>query len=171
MAEPGANPPVGASFRNEDFARVFEEIGDLLELGDDNAFRVLAYRNAARELRGTGYDIPALLAAGEPLPKMPGIGSDLEAKLREIFATGTAAMLERLRRSYPPGITELLRLPGIGPKRVRLFHQRLGVGSLAELEQAVRAGRLRDLGGFGAKSEQKILQAIETVKSSHARRP
>jgi DNA polymerase (family 10) len=171
MAEPGANPPVGASLRNEDFARVFEEIGDLLELGDDNAFRVLAYRNAARELRGTGYDIPALLAAGEPLPKMPGIGTDLEAKLREIFATGTAAMLERLRRSYPPGITELLRLPGIGPKRVRLFHQRLGVGSLAELEQAVRAGRLRDLGGFGAKSEQKILQAIETVKSSHARRP
>jgi hypothetical protein len=171
MAEPGANPPLGASLRNEDFARVLEEIADLLELGDGNAFRVLAYRNAARELRGTGYDIPALLAAGEPLPKMPGIGADLEAKLREIFATGTSATLEKLRKAYPPGITELLRLPGIGPKRVRLFHQRLGVGSLAELEQAVRAGRLRTLGGFGAKSEQRILDAIETVKSFHARRP
>jgi len=171
MPEPGAHPPVGASLTNEDFARVFAEIADLLELGDDNAFRVLAYRNAARELSGTGYDIPALLAAGEPLPKMPGIGADLEAKLREIFATGTSGTLEKLRRAYPPGITELLRLPGVGPKRVRLFHRRLGVGSLAELEQAVRAGRLRALGGFGAKTEQRILDAIETVKSSHARRP
>ena len=171
MAEPGANPPSGASPSNEDFARVFEEIADLLELGDGNAFRVLAYRNAARELRGTGYDVPALLRAGEPLPKMPGIGADLEAKLREIFATGTAAMLDKLRKAYPPGITDLLRLPGIGPKRVRLFHDKLGVGSLAELEHAVRTGRLRDLGGFGAKSEQRILAAIETVKSSHARRP
>jgi DNA polymerase (family 10) len=171
MAEPGPDRPVGASLKNEDFARVLEEIADLLELGEDNAFRVLAYRNAARELRGTGYDVAAMLAAGEPLPKMPGIGTDLEAKLREIFATGTAAMLERLRQAYPPGIGELLRLPGVGPKRVRLFHRELGVGSLDELEQAVRAGRLRDLGGFGAKSEQKILQAIETVKFSHARRP
>lgn len=156
--------------KNEDFARVFEEIADLLELREENAFRVLAYRNAGRELRGTGYDVAALLAAGEPLPKMPGIGADLEAKLREIFASGTSATLQKLRSAYPPGITELLRLPGVGPKRVRLFHGRLGVGSLAELEQAVRAGRLRDLAGFGPKSEQKILHAIETVKSSNARR-
>ena len=156
--------------KNEDFARVFEEIADLLELREENAFRVLAYRNAGRELRGTGYDVAALLAAGEPLPKMPGIGDDLEAKLREIFASGTSATLQKLRSAYPPGITELLRLPGVGPKRVRLFHGRLGVGSLAELEQAVRAGRLRDLSGFGPKSEQKILDAIETVKSSNARR-
>ncbi|MGH8668185.1 MAG: helix-hairpin-helix domain-containing protein [Burkholderiales bacterium] len=170
MAEPGADPPVGTSLKNEDFARVLEEIGDLLELRGDNAFRVLAYRNAARELRGTGYDIPGLLAAGEPLPKMPGIGADLEAKLREIFATGTSATLQKLRQAYPSGITDLLRLPGIGPKRVRLFYERLGVGSLADLEAAVRAGRLRALGGFGAKSEQRILEAIETVKSSHARR-
>ena len=89
MPEPGASPPFGASLKNEDFARVLEEIADLLELSDGNAFRVLAYRNAARELRGTGHDVAALLAAGETLPKMPGIGADLEAKLREIFATGT----------------------------------------------------------------------------------
>lgn len=170
MAEPGAAAPFGTSLKNEDFARVFEQIADLLELREENAFRVLAYRNAARELRGTGYDIPALLAAGEALPKMPGIGTDLQAKVHEIFATGTAAMLQKLRQEYPPGITDLLRLPGIGPKRVRLFYDRLGVGSLAELEAAVRAGRLRALGGFGAKSEQKILGAIETVKSADARR-
>ena len=155
---------------NEDIARVFGEIADLLELGDGNTYRVLAYRNAERELRSTGYDIPALLDAGEPLPKMPGVGAELSAKIREINDTGTSKTLEKLRKDYPAGILELLRLPGVGPKRVRLFYRELGVGSLDELERAVRSGRLRRLGGFGAKSEQRLLEAIMTVKSSHARR-
>jgi DNA polymerase (family X) len=156
--------------KNEDLARVFGEIADFLELKDENTYRVLAYRNAERELRSTGYDLAALLAAGEPLPKMPGIGPELSAKIREIYDTGTSKTLERLRKDYPPGILDLLRLPGVGPKRVRLFYEKLGVGSLEELERAVRAGRLRALGGFGAKSEQRLLQAILTVKSAHATR-
>lgn len=155
---------------NEDIARVFGEIADLLELGDENTYRVIAYRNAQRELASTGYDIPALLAAGEPLPRMPGIGPELSAKIREIWATGTSKTLEKLRKDYPPGILDLLRLPGVGPKRVRLFYGKLGIGSLEELERAVRSGRLRSLGGFGAKSEQKLLEAIETVKSGHGKR-
>jgi DNA polymerase (family 10) len=155
---------------NEDIARVFGEIADLLELGDENAYRVLAYRNAERELRSTGYDIPALLAAGEPLPRMPGIGPELSAKILEIHGTGTSKTLQKLRRDYPAGILDLLRLPGVGPKRVRLFYRQLGVGSLEELERAVRSGRLRSLGGFGAKSEQRLLEAILTVKSGHAKR-
>jgi DNA polymerase (family 10) len=157
--------------KNEDIARVFGEIADFLELGDDNVYRVIAYRNAERELRSTGYDIPALLAAGEELPKMLGIGPELSAKIHEIYRTGTSRTLEKLRKDYPAGILDLLRLPGIGPKRVRLFYQKLGVGSLDELERAVRTGRLRALGGFGAKSEQKILEAIQTVKSGHAGSP
>jgi DNA polymerase (family X) len=157
--------------KNEDIARVFGEIADLLELGDDNTYRVIAYRNAERELRSTGYDIPALLAAGEPLPKMPGIGEELSNKIREIHDTGTSRTLEKLRKDYPAGILDLLRLPGVGPKRVRLFYTRLGVGSLEDLERAIRSGRLRSLGGFGAKSEQRLLEAIQTVKSRHARRP
>lgn len=156
--------------KNEDIARVFGEIADLLELGDDNAYRVIAYRNAERELRSTGYDIPALIGADEELPKMPGIGPELSAKIREICQTGTSKTLEKLRKDYPAGILDLLRLPGVGPKRVRLFYQKLGVGSLEELERAIRAGRLRSLGGFGAKSEQRILEAIMIVKSGHARR-
>jgi DNA polymerase (family X) len=156
--------------KNEDLARVFGEIADFLELADENTYRVIAYRNAERELRSTGYDLPALLAAGEPLPKMPGIGAELSAKIREIFDTGTSKTLEKLRKDYPPGILDLLRLPGVGPKRVRLFYDKLGVGSLDELERAVRTGRLRALGGFGAKSEQRLLEAILIVKSAHARR-
>jgi DNA polymerase (family 10) len=157
--------------KNEALARVFEEIADLLELREENAYRVIAYRNAVRELRSTGYDLPALLAAGEPLPKMPGIGAELTAKIREILATGTSATLERLKSEYPPGITGLLRLPGVGPKRVRLFYEKLGVGSVEALEDAIRAGRLRQLPGFGPKSEQRIVEAIQKVKSAHARRP
>lgn len=156
--------------KNEDIARVFGEIADLLELGDENTYRVIAYRNAERELSSTGYDIPALLAAGEPLPRMPGIGPELSAKIREICETGTSKTLEKLRKDYPAGILELLRLPGVGPKRVRLFYGKLGIGSLDELERAVRAGRLRTLGGFGPKSEQKLLEAIQTVKSGYAKR-
>jgi DNA polymerase (family X) len=156
--------------KNEALARVFGEIADFLELADENTYRVIAYRNAERELRSTGYDLPALLAAGEPLPKMPGIGPELSAKIREIFDTGTSKTLEKLRKDYPPGILDLLRLPGVGPKRVRLFYDKLGVGSLDELERAVRTGRLRALGGFGAKSEQRLLEAILIVKSAHARR-
>jgi len=156
--------------KNEDIARVLGEIADLLDLKEENTYRVLAYRNAERELRSTGYDIPALLAAGEPLPKMPGIGAELSAKIREICETGTSRTLEKLRKDYPPGILDLLRLPGVGPKRVRLFYEKLGVGSLEELERAIRSGRLRALGGFGAKSEQRLLQAILTVKSVHASR-
>jgi DNA polymerase (family 10) len=155
--------------KNEDIARVFGEIADFLALKDEASFRVLAYRNAERELRSTGYDIPALLAAGEALPKMPGIGAELTAKIREICATGTSQTLERLRKEYPPGILDLLRLPGVGPKRVRLFYEKLGVGSLEELERAVRGGRLRSLGGFGAESEQRLLEALLAVKSGHAR--
>ena len=155
---------------NEDIARVFGEIADLLELGDENTYRVLAYRNAERELRSTGYDLPALLAAGEALPRMPGIAPELSAKIREIHDTGTSKTLEKLRKDYPAGVLELLRLPGVGPKRVRLFYRELGVGSLEELERAVRSGRLRTLGGFGAKSEQRLLESIMTVKSGHARR-
>lgn len=155
---------------NDDIARVFGEIADFLELADGNGYRVLAYRNAERELRSTGYDVPALLAAGEALPKMPGIGPELSAKIREICETGTSKTLEKLRKDYPAGILELLRLPGVGPRRVRLFYGKLGIGSLDELERAVRSGRLRSLGGFGAKSEQRLLEAILTVKSAHARR-
>lgn len=166
---PERDGSVGAA-SNADIARVFGEIADLLELGDENTYRVLAYRNAERELRSTGYDIPALIKAGEPLPRMPGIGAELSAKIREICETGTSKALEKLRKDYPAGILELLRLPGVGPKRVRLFYRELGVGSLEELERAVRSGRLRSLGGFGPRSEQRLLEAIMTVKSTHGGR-
>ena len=129
---------------NADIAAVFEEIADLLELGDENPFRIRAYRNAARVVGGLSLDLAARLAEGGELPKLPGIGEDLAGKIHEIAATGTCKLLEKLRGRFPAGITELLRLPGVGPKRVRALHE-AKIDSLEDLRRAARAGRLPKL--------------------------
>jgi len=145
---------------NADIARVFEEIADLLELESGNPFRVRAYRNAARLVGGLRLDIAAQLAEGRALPKLPGIGDDLSAKLREIAASGTCKLREQLRRRAPAGITELLRVPGLGPKKVQALYRELDVHTPQQLHRAALDGRLRGLHGFGAKTEQKLLEAV-----------
>jgi DNA polymerase (family 10) len=152
-----------ASFpvRNVDIARAFEEIAALLELGDENPFRVRAYRNAASEIETLSFDIASQLAKGEELPKIYGVGEDLTAKIREIAQTRRCRFLEELRGRFPPGITELLTLPGLGPKRVRVLYEKLGIGSAADLQRAARQGRVRELEGFGEKSEKRILDLVE----------
>jgi DNA polymerase (family 10) len=146
---------------NADIARAFEESAALLELADENPFKVRAYRNAAQEIEALSFDIASRLAKGEELPKIYGVGEDLAAKIREIVQTGRCRFLEELRGRFPPGITELLTLPGLGPKRVRVLYQKLGVGSLADLRRAALEGRVRELEGFGEKSEKKILDVME----------
>ena len=145
---------------NADIAAVFEEIADLLELGDENPFRIRAYRNAARVVGGLSLDLAATLAAGKDLPKLPGIGKDLDGKIHEIAKTGTCKLLEKLRRRFPAGITELLRLPGVGPKRVRALHE-AKIDSLEDLRRAARAGKLPKLSGFGEKTAQRISDSAQ----------
>jgi DNA polymerase (family 10) len=146
---------------NADIAAAFEEIADLLELGDDNPFRIRAYRNAARVVGGLSLDLAARLAEGGELPKLPGIGEDLSGKIHEIAASGSCKLLEKLRGRFPAGITELLRLPGVGPKRVRALHE-AKIDSLEDLRRAARAGRLPALPGFGEKTAQRITDAAQT---------
>jgi DNA polymerase (family 10) len=143
---------------NADIARCFDEIADLLELGDENPFRVRAYRNAARVVGELGVDIAQTLAEGHELPKLPGIGEDLAGKMGEIAASGSCKLLAQLRKKFPAGITELLTLPGLGPKRVRALYQKR-IASLADLERACREGRLQGIAGFGEKTQQRILEA------------
>jgi DNA polymerase (family 10) len=145
---------------NADIAAAFEEIADLLELGDENPFRIRAYRNAARVVGGLSLDLAARLAEGGELPKLPGIGEDLSAKIGEIAATGTCKLLEKLRGRFPAGITELLRLPGVGPKRVRALHE-AKIDSLEDLRRAARAGKLPRLPGFGEKTAQRMQDAAQ----------
>jgi len=144
---------------NADIARIFEEIAELLELEDANPFRVRAYRNAARVVGEQRFDIAERLAQERDLPKLPGIGEDLSVKIKEIAATGSCALRERLAGRAPAGITELLHLPGLGPKRVRALNSELDVHSLAQLVRAAKDGRLRAVAGFGAKTEKRLLDA------------
>jgi DNA polymerase (family 10) len=154
---------------NADIARVFEEIADLLELESGNPFRVRAYRNAARMIAGLRLDLAAELAQGKALPKLPGIGADLGGKIAEIAASGSCRLREQLRKRAPAGITELLRIPGLGPKRVQALYRELDVHTPAQLQRAAQDGRLRELPGFGARTENKLLQAAQ-AHLSKARR-
>ncbi len=146
---------------NADMARIFEEIADLLELEEQNPFRVRAYRNAARIVGGQRSAIATELERGRALPKLPGIGKDLSDKMREIAATGDCKLHRQLKKRLPAGLTELLRIPGLGAKRVRALWQALDVTRPAQLQRAALAGELRRLPGFGAKIEQKLLEAAQ----------
>jgi DNA polymerase (family 10) len=146
---------------NADIARVFEDIADLLEISEANPFRVRAYRNAARTVGDLRIDLAAAIEAGKDLPKLPGIGEDLDAKIHEIVATGTCGLLEKLKKQLPPAITELLKIPGLGPKRVKALHESLEIDTLPQLLDAARKGKVRDLAGFGAKTEAHIVEAVQ----------
>ncbi|OGA51582.1 MAG: DNA polymerase III [Betaproteobacteria bacterium RIFCSPLOWO2_12_FULL_62_13] len=154
---------------NADIAAVFEEIADLLEIRDENPFRIRAYRNAARTVGEFARDLKTLLDQGQALPKLPGVGADLEAKIHEICASGACGLLERLHREMPAAITELLKIPGLGPKRVRLLHEVLDIDTIDALRRAARSGRIREVPGFGEKTERQILQALEQCSRGEQR--
>lgn len=154
---------------NADIAAIFDEIADLLELEAANPFRVRAYRNAASIIGDLRHDVRQMVARGEDLTALPGIGADLAAKIREIVDTGHCALLDRLHRELPPAISELLHIPGLGPKRVRALWHDLDVQTAEQLCRAARDGRIRGLPGFGEKTERKILQAAEAHLSQSRR--
>ncbi len=147
---------------NEDIAKVFEEMADLLDIENANPFRVRAYRNAARSIRGLGHELEQMLADGTDLTKLPGIGTSLAAKIEEIIATGHARALDKLHKEVPASLEDLLHIPGLGPKRVRVLYQDLNIKTLKQLEHAARQGQLQTLPGFGAKTEQRILETIQS---------
>ncbi len=146
---------------NADIAVVLDEIADLLEIEGANPFRIRAYRNAARTLRDLSADVADTMAKGQALSELPGIGQDLAAKIKELLETGTIAMLEEHRKQIPSTLVELLRIPGLGPKRVKALYQDLGIRTLSELHRAAKGGRIRHLPGFGEKTEQHILQTVQ----------
>ena len=141
-------------------AAALEEIADRLEIQDANPFRVRAYRNAARTVQSLGRDVQAMAARGETLEGTPGIGADLAQKIAEIATRGSCPMLDRLRGEMPAAITELLQVPGLGPKRVRVLWHELDVETPEQVLRAARDGRIRGLHGFGEKTERGIESAL-----------
>ncbi len=145
--------------RNAEVADAFDQIADLLEIGDENPFRVRAYRNASRVLGQLGRSLEVMVDHGEDLDALPGIGPDLAGKIEEIVHTGHCALLDELRGRTAPAVCELLQLPGLGPKRVRLLYDELGVDSIEGLQRAAEQGRIREVPGFGDKTQARILEA------------
>jgi len=129
---------------NADIAALFDEVADLLEINGENPFRVRAYRNAARTMEELGTEVSTLMAQDVELTRLPGIGEDLAHKIMAIVETGRCEILEELRRGLPPGITELLKLPGLGPKRIKLLMDHLHITCLDDLRRAARRGRYRN---------------------------
>jgi DNA polymerase (family 10) len=149
---------------NPEIAAAFDEVADLLELQEANPFRVRAYRNAARTVRDLSEPL-AQMAADEKrrLEDLPGIGADLAGKIRELLQTGEFSVLRETRAKVPSGLRDLLGVPGLGAKRARILHDRLGVVSLEKLREAVNAHRIRGLKGFGEKTEENILRGLENL--------
>ena len=155
--------------KNQQIADIFNEIAELLELKNENVFRIRAYRRAAQNIGDLPKDVAAL--SPEELETVPGIGKDLAAKVREFLETGRIAKHEELKAAVPGGLLELLRVPGLGPKKAKLLSDKLKVKGIDELEAAVRAGRLSGLHGIQKRTEENILKGIEFLKRGPERRP
>ncbi len=149
-------------------ARVLAEIGDLLEIKNENPFKIRAYRNAADTVTHLGDPVAALPPADRL--RLPGVGKDLAGKIAELIDTGTCAYHQELLQEFPPTILDLLRLQGVGPKTVALLYRGLEIRSLDDLERAAREGRIRELKGMGAKKEALILKALEERQRFTGRR-
>ena len=145
---------------NADVAALFEDVADLLAIQGENAFRIRAYRNAARTLNQLSRPVADLVAAGKDLSDLPDIGDDLAGKIVTIVETGTLPLYDELAQDIPPSVADLLRIPGLGPKRVRRLRDALGVDSRAALKRAAETGKVQALDGFGETMEQNILDGL-----------
>jgi len=148
---------------NAEIARQFHELADLLEIQDANPFRVRAYRNAANIVEGSSRPVEDMVAEGEDLSSIKGIGDDLAGKITELVKTGNLPQLQELQKEVPEELSELMRLDQLGPKRTKAIHEELGISSLKALKEAAEAGRIQKLSGFGAKTEKKILEEVKKL--------
>src|SRR6516164_8052209 len=143
--------------QTERIAQIIDEIGTLLEVRGENPFRCRAYHNAAQALKGLPSDLSEMIRDGR-LAEVPGIGDTMHTKIVELETTGRLVAYEELRRATPPGLVALLRVPGLGPKKIKTLHDDLKIESLADLRAAAEAGKIAALKGFGAKTEAKIIE-------------
>lgn len=156
---------------NADIAALFEHLADLLEYRGENAFRIRAYRAAARTIEDQVEPLARLRAdPGRSLTDLEGIGRDLAAKIATILDTGRLPALDEIAAEVPPVVFQLLRIPGLGPKKVKALVESLGIDSLEGLEEACRRGAVRDVKGFGEKTEAAILKNLAFVRDNTGER-
>jgi DNA polymerase (family 10) len=146
---------------NKEIADLFNQLADILEIEGANPFRVRAYRNAARFIGDYPRKLSEMVQAGEDLTRLPGIGEDLSKKIITIVNTGHLPALEKEAKHVPEALVELMKLQGLGPKRVKKLYELLKISSLDELAAAASEHKIRDLSGFGQKTEDKILEEVQ----------
>lgn len=149
--------------RNFEVAFIFNDIADILEIKGENFFKIRAYRKAAHTIENLPIEIEEV-AKKSRLQEIDGIGKALEEKIHEILSTGTCRYYEELKRDFPRGLVEMLKIPGLGAKKIKVIYENLGITSIEELEKAAKAHKLRNLPGMGVKTEQSILKGIQTLK-------
>ncbi len=157
-----------AVITNGELARIFNEIADMLEILGEVVYKAVAYRRVADAVERWPADVAARYRAGDP-PKIPGAGSALSAKLAELSRTGHLEYHERLRVQVPPGLLDMLRIPGVGPRTVKLLHDELGIGSVEELRAAAEQGSLQGLKGLSSRTEENVLAGIARIERRSTR--
>jgi DNA polymerase (family 10) len=158
------------TMQNQQIAALFEELADLLEIQGANSFRVRAYRNAARTLENLSESAAEIIAdSNRSLTDLEGIGKDLAAKIETIVGTGALPQLEELRAEIPVGVSQMLKIPGVGPKKVAALFKELAVRSLDDLKAACESGKVAELKGFGKKTAQIILEGIQHIEEAGQR--
>jgi len=154
---------------NLEIGQILREVADLLEITEANPFRVRAYRNAIRTVEAHAVPLRKLVEEGADLTELPAIGKGMAENIEEIVATGGLAALDALSEDVPPTLIELMRLPGVGPKKAKKLWDELGIETVEDLEEAAREGRVAGLAGFGEKTQAKILTGIEQYRQNTSR--
>ena len=154
---------------NVEIADMFDRLADLLEIEDANRFRILAYRNAARTIRSYPKSMADLLQEGQKLSDIPTVGEDLANKIRTIVDTGQLPLLDEVEARTPGTLSDLMKIEGLGAKRVRKLYEELEIQTIEDLSRAARSGKIRELAGFGKKTEQKIRDRVERFSATSPR--
>jgi len=152
---------------NAEVAKIFNEIADLLEMKGENQFKIRAYRQAARAIGRLPSEVERMVRDEEDLQDIPGIGDAIAAKIEDLVKTGHVKVHDELKAQFPQGVLDILNIPGVGPRTAMRFYVELGVKSVAELERAIREGRVASMQRMGEKAAQKILVAIESGEERH----
>ncbi len=149
---------------NIEIAGIINQLADLLEIQSYNAFKIRAYRNAAREIENIASDLSQMVKDKVDITELPAIGEHIAQKIIEIVTTGKLSKLEDLKKSFPPHILDILKIEGIGPKRAKVLYETLHIGSFEDLRKAALAHKIRELDGFDEKLEKKILEKTVLAK-------
>lgn len=156
--------------KNLEMAKILQEIGDILEVEDENPFRIRAYRKAAQNLESLTEDMEEL-AAQDRLTEIPGVGQDLALKIKEFLATGKVKFHQKLVREVPKGLLDIMAVPGVGPKTAKLLSEKLAIKGIDDLEKKAKAGKIAGLPGMKTKTEENILKGIEFLRRGKGRTP